>query len=42
MVTNIIEKKEIPEILDQQMGHKDLFQVNDKGLLPSLTIFLLQ
>lgn len=42
MVTNIIDKKEIPEILDTQFGHKDLFQINDKGLLPSLTIFLLQ
>jgi hypothetical protein len=42
MVTNILEKKEIPELLDPQNGHKNLFQTNEKGLLPSLTTFLLQ
>ena len=42
MVTSIFEKKEIPDLLDQQNCHKELLQVNDKGLLPSLTTFLLQ
>lgn len=42
MVTSILEKKEIPELLDSTNGHKDLFQTNEKGLLPSLTTFLLQ
>ena len=42
MVTSILERKEIPELLDSANGHKDLFQTNEKGLLPSLTTFLLQ
>ena len=42
MVTSIIDKKEVPALLDQQNMHKDLLQVNQKGLLPSLTTFLLQ
>ena len=42
MVTSMIEKKEVPELLNQDNCHKQLLQVNDKGLLPSLTTFLLQ
>ena len=42
MVTSIIEKKEIPELLDAQGGCKELFVTNGKGLLSSLTTFLLQ
>ena len=42
MVSGIIEKKDVPDLLDQFAAHKELLQVNDKGLLPSLTTFLLQ
>ena len=42
MVTGILERKEVPELLDPANGHKDLFERSDKGLFPSLTTFLLQ
>ena len=42
MVTGILERKDVPELLDVANGHKDLFERSDKGLLPSLTTFLLQ
>lgn len=42
MVTSILDKKEVPELIDLNAGHKDLFETNEKGLLPSLTTFLLQ
>lgn len=42
IVTGILDRKEVPEPLDINAGHKSLFEKNDKGLLPSLTTFLLQ
>lgn len=42
MVSGILDRKEVPDLLDVNNGNKDLFERSDKGLLPSLTTFLLQ
>lgn len=42
IVSGILDKKEVPEPMDINAGHKSLFERNHKGLLPSLTTFLLQ
>lgn len=42
IVSGILDRKEVPEPIDINSGHKTLFEKNDRGLLPSLTTFLLQ
>lgn len=44
MVSNIIKNKEIPDLLSLNKEHcnKELFVEDEKGLLPSLSIVLLQ
>jgi dynein heavy chain len=42
IVSGVLERKEVPELLDLAVGHKTLFEKNDKGLLPSLSTFLIQ
>jgi dynein heavy chain len=41
-VSGILDRKEVPELIDNSIGHKSFFEVNEKGLLPSLTTFLIQ
>ena len=44
MVTNMISNKEIPDLLNstKENCHKELFLEDENGLLPSLSIVLLQ
>ena len=42
MINGILERKDVPDLLDTVNAQKDLFQVNEKNLMASLSTFLLQ